>query len=40
LVDEPFEPPLDPEVMVRSDRQSPKECADVVMERLKSLGYL
>jgi adenylyl-sulfate kinase len=39
-VHDPFEPPENPEVMVRSNRQTPAECADAVMERLKSLGYL
>lgn len=39
-VHDPFEPPLNPEVTVRSDKQTPEECADLVTERLKSLGYL
>jgi len=39
-VHERFDPPQNPEVTVRSDKQSPEECAAMVMERLKSLGYL
>ena len=39
-VHEPFEPPQNPEVTLHSDKQSPEECADAVMEKLKSLGYL
>lgn len=39
-VHEPFEPPQNAEVTLHSDRQTPEECADVVMERLNGLGYL
>ncbi|HEY3302918.1 MAG TPA: adenylyl-sulfate kinase [Candidatus Binatia bacterium] len=39
-VHEPFEPPLNPEVTLHSDRQTLEEEVAVVMGRLKSLGYL
>jgi adenylyl-sulfate kinase len=39
-VHDPFDPPLNPEVTLYSDRQTPEEEVAIVMERLKSLGYL
>jgi adenylylsulfate kinase-like enzyme len=39
-VHERFDPPVHPEVAVRSDSQTPEECAEIVVARLTSLGYL
>lgn len=39
-VHDPFEPPSNPEVTLHSERQTPEEQAAIVMERLKSLGYI
>ena len=39
-VHDPFDPPLNPEVTLYSNRQTPEEELAIVMERLKSLGYL
>jgi adenylyl-sulfate kinase len=39
-VHDPFEPPIHPEVILHSDTQTPEEEVAVVIEKLKSLGYL
>jgi adenylylsulfate kinase len=39
-VSDPYEPPLAPEVVVRTDRESPEECAARIVERIEELGYL
>jgi adenylylsulfate kinase-like enzyme len=39
-VHEPWEPPLNPEVTLHSDKQTPEEEIATVMERLRGLGYL
>ena len=36
----PYEEPLSPEVIVDSDKLTPEECADKVIEELKRLRYL
>jgi adenylyl-sulfate kinase len=38
-VSDPYEAPVDPEIWIHSDRQSPEECADLVLSRLRELGY-
>jgi adenylyl-sulfate kinase len=39
-VSDPYEPPLHPDVVVRTSEQSPEQSADAVMARLENLGYL
>jgi sulfate adenylyltransferase/3'-phosphoadenosine 5'-phosphosulfate synthase len=39
-VDDPYEPPLAPEVTVRTDRESPHESLARILVRLEELGYL
>jgi adenylylsulfate kinase len=39
-VDDPYEPPLKPEVLIESDRESPEASAAQVMAKLRELGYL
>jgi adenylyl-sulfate kinase len=39
-VDDPYEEPLEPEVVCRTDRESPEESARKVIRRLVELGYL
>jgi len=39
-VSDPYEEPLRPEVVVNTDRQSPRESADLILARLRDLGYL
>lgn len=39
-VDDPYEAPLSPEVHLRTDRQTPEECEEIIVTRLRELGYL
>ena len=39
-VSDPYEPPLDPEVVVHSASETPEESADRVWAKLKSLGLI
>lgn len=39
-VSDPYEPPQDPEIVVRTSEQTPEECAATIVDRLESLGYL
>jgi adenylylsulfate kinase len=39
-VSDPYEPPLAPEAVVKTDRESPEECAARIIERVEELGYL
>jgi adenylyl-sulfate kinase len=39
-VSDPYEEPLDPEVVVHTDRETPEESAAMVLGRLEELGYL
>jgi len=39
-VDDPYEPPLAPEVTLDTSRQGVAECVQVIMGKLKELGYL
>ncbi len=39
-VDDPYEPPLNPEVTVRSDQETPEASAARVLAKAKELGYL
>lgn len=39
-VDDPYEPPLTPEVTLNTGTQSVPECVDVIVATLRTLGYL
>jgi adenylylsulfate kinase len=39
-VDDPYEPPEHPEVVVETDRMPAEECLAVIVARLEELGYL
>jgi adenylyl-sulfate kinase len=39
-VDDPYEPPERPEVMVETDRMSPEDCLEEIVSTLDRLGYL
>jgi adenylylsulfate kinase len=39
-VSDPYEPPLAPEVVVRTDHESKEECVARIMERVEEMGYL
>jgi adenylyl-sulfate kinase len=39
-VSDPYEPPLDPEVTVETDKLSPEECIERILKRLRDLGYV
>ena len=39
-ISDPYEPPLDPDVVVRSDRETVSESVDKILAKLEDLGYL
>ncbi len=39
-INDPYEEPLDPEVIVRTDRESPEESLEMIWEALISYGYV
>lgn len=39
-ISDPYEPPLAPEVVVRTDRESKEECLARIVDRIEDLGYL
>ena len=39
-VDDPYEPPLDPELVIHTDRETPEQSAGRILEALRELGYL
>ncbi|HEX9076655.1 MAG TPA: adenylyl-sulfate kinase [Anaerolineae bacterium] len=39
-IDDPYEPPLHPEVVIQSDQESPEQSAAKVIATLQSLGYI
>ena len=39
-VDDPYEEPENPEVVVDTSRLSPEECAEIILRRVRELGYL
>jgi adenylyl-sulfate kinase len=39
-VDDPYEPPLDPEVVVRTAEETPDQSADRILSTLRELRYL
>ena len=39
-VDDPYEPPLSPDVVVHTDRESPRESLAKILTKLEELGYV
>ncbi len=39
-VDDPYEPPLNPEVVIESDKETPEQSAAKVLAKLEGLGYI
>jgi adenylyl-sulfate kinase len=39
-VSDPYEPPANPEVTVETDKASPEACIELILGRLRELGYL
>jgi adenylyl-sulfate kinase len=39
-VDDPYEPPLDPELVVRTDKETPEQSAGRILAALRELRYL
>jgi ATP sulfurylase/adenylyl-sulfate kinase len=39
-VDDPYEPPTSPEVVVHTDREPPRESLDTILGKLEELGYV
>ena len=39
-IDDPYEPPLDPELIIHTDRETPAESAERILSALRQLGYL
>jgi adenylylsulfate kinase len=39
-VDDPYEAPVHAEVVVETDRMSPRECLRLIVDKLEELGYL
>ncbi|MHA1616393.1 MAG: adenylyl-sulfate kinase [Candidatus Njordarchaeales archaeon] len=39
-IDDPYEEPLSPEVVVDTEKESPEEGAKKIMEKLRELGYI
>jgi adenylylsulfate kinase len=39
-VSDPYEPPTNPEVTVETDKASPEECLEAVLNRLREIGYV
>lgn len=39
-IDDPYEPPLNPEVTLDTIKMSPEECADVILDKAVELGFL
>ncbi|MGB8644165.1 MAG: adenylyl-sulfate kinase [Anaerolineae bacterium] len=39
-IDDPYEAPLDAEVVIHSDRESPQESAERILRKLEELGYI
>lgn len=39
-VSDPYEPPTNPEIVVKTSQQTPQQSAAIIMTKLESLGYL
>jgi len=38
-IDSPYEPPINPDVICDSEKENPEQCADKIIDKIKSLGY-
>ena len=39
-VDDPYEPPFDPELVIHTDQETPQQSAERILAALRELGYL
>ncbi|HEX2032534.1 MAG TPA: adenylyl-sulfate kinase [Actinomycetota bacterium] len=39
-VDDPYEPPIDPELVLETDKLSPEDCLERLVAKLEELGHL
>jgi adenylylsulfate kinase len=39
-IDDPYEPPDQPEVHLRTDQTTAEQCADIILARAKEMGFL
>ena len=39
-IDDPYEPPLDPELVIHTDQETPEASAERILAALRQLGYL
>ena len=39
-VSDPYEEPLNPEILLETDKETLEECATDVLDKLKEFGYL
>ena len=39
-IDDPYEEPLNPEVIVETDKENIEQCTQKIMTKLVELGYL
>jgi len=39
-ISDPYEEPLDPEILLETDKETPEESVAKVLKRLEEMGYL
>ncbi|RMH34909.1 MAG: adenylyl-sulfate kinase [Nitrospirae bacterium] len=39
-ISDPYEPPMNPEIRVRTDRLAPRQCLDLILDKLVELQYI
>ena len=39
-IDDPYEEPVDPEIMVTTEKKTPKECAQEIIDYLVGRGFI
>jgi adenylylsulfate kinase-like enzyme len=39
-IDDPYEPPLDPELVIHTDKETPEESASRILSALRELRYI
>jgi adenylylsulfate kinase-like enzyme len=39
-IDDPYEPPLDPELVIHTDKETPEESAGRILAALRELRYI
>ncbi|NVM56257.1 MAG: adenylyl-sulfate kinase, partial [Candidatus Helarchaeota archaeon] len=39
-ISHPFEEPINPEIIIETDKESSKECKKKIIKKLEDLGYL